>query len=772
MSEEQTKVEANNTMPHRQLATEEVQFIQRQAGDFASQFNMNTEQAEKQLTRGALYSIDADWQTAYNTYAPDEVAAYKIAASYLQAQSKAEGLTFVNQEKEVQAAFTVTSAQNDDKYGLKTALMNPQTRDLYERNARLSGGEMSGDEKGVLVDMLIRPAADVYYLREAVIEKLSNAKRLTEPGDMNLANSPHPLDDLKALTKNLQEDPIGTVGKMKDGVLDGVQEYALTKYMSEMQGDIAKAAKADSKVLVDMGAGAISGMAGVKAAGIVIDAAKASELGVRVLDKANDAAQWGKTQVKAAATWQGGSADLVAAGIGPVGRYLDMGNSPENVPRAGAMHAHAVDPNERFDPDNEKYGNDPKKEKVSERRPATEEELRNVRQGNGRNDLIPGNNDYGFIEKMGHHNIGDDPYNGVKVVRFLNGDVRLFRHADKEIKEINLDEALKVFSNNSQAREHLILDVKDKGGAKQVEQLEQKLTEKIQADTKLATEIIVAMGRVDGHAKQALELLDKGADQFEEAAQQAARARNHLPLDKKWSSDSVNLRPEAAEQAEMYKEYTEALVNFKKEYVRKDAVENGGDASDKNPIIKDLTWNGTMSEHFDMGEVKVELLTYQQKNKGIQQADKPKETVALESNQPSLTKLNESELAEQAIKKANQDRLNSLIDAERQGKALGPQDHMELEVGKQYGAAAAAEAREMMQNNKLGDVLKQYPYKIKNSAIESSGDNQLAITQVDPNHYVNFLNHEKSRETVLARIDEIKAQQTNQQQLSDDPQFS
>ncbi len=617
MSETVTKTDGNNMLPHRQLVAEEVQFIKQQTADFAERFNLTSAQAEKQLTRGALYSIDADWQKTYQTNTPDEFAGYKIAATYLQAQSKAQSLIFTNQEKDIQAAFTVTPAQNDEKYGLRAALLNPQIRDLYERNARLTN-----DEKSLLPELLVRPMVDAYILHEAAIEKLAGIKKVTEPGDMNLANAPHPIDGLKKLTNSLIEDPIGTLGKMKDGMLDGVQNYVLTKYISEMQGDIVKASQADAKAVVDVGTGVVSGYAGVKAASFALDAVKASEVGVLAIDKANDAAQLMKDkleQAKTALLLHGGANGLVAPRVGPVGLYLDMGNPEDNVPKAGIMMAHSIDKNEGDDFQNPKYGNNLKAEKA-EIISATEEELRNVRQGRGRNHSVPGYE--GIIDQMYAHNIGDNAYNGIKAVKFLNeSEIKFFRHEDTKIEQISLNQALDVFKGNNQAQHELLESVKNLGGNKQIEQLKQDLSVKVQTGSKLAADLIVAIGNTDHQANWALNLLNQGADGFKEAADAASRAK-YSAIEKKWSADGHTLRPEVAEQAKLYQDYRQALVDFKIAQVKQQAIETGADATNQNPLIKSLNTEGYSSEYFDMTKVKADLLAYQDKRK-VMESTKP-----------------------------------------------------------------------------------------------------------------------------------------------------
>jgi len=56
-------VDTNN----RQLHPSEAKFIESNAEKYAAQRGISTDQAQEELTRGALYANDAGWNTAYNT---------------------------------------------------------------------------------------------------------------------------------------------------------------------------------------------------------------------------------------------------------------------------------------------------------------------------------------------------------------------------------------------------------------------------------------------------------------------------------------------------------------------------------------------------------------------------------------------------------------------------------------------------------------------------------------------------------------------------------
>jgi len=78
-------VDANN----RQLHPEEAALIKQLAQDYAKENGISITEAEKRLTRGALYNIDVGWQSSINNYIDDkEIQTYQQAYNYLTNQTR------------------------------------------------------------------------------------------------------------------------------------------------------------------------------------------------------------------------------------------------------------------------------------------------------------------------------------------------------------------------------------------------------------------------------------------------------------------------------------------------------------------------------------------------------------------------------------------------------------------------------------------------------------------------------------------------------------
>lgn len=134
----------------------------------------------------------------------------------------------------------------------------------------------------------------------------------------------------------------------------------------------------------------------------------------------------------------------------------------------------------------------------------------------------------------------------------------------------------------------------------------------------------------------------------------------------------------------------DALVKFEIASIRLNELKHGGDASINNPIIANLTRNGTASEHFYSKDVMNELKRYTPN-----QAVNHEEVAA--------------KIAFDATKQAHAKRLEFLLDLEGQGKALSPPQSVEINIGKQYGPDAAANARDLMSNGGINKVRDLYP---------------------------------------------------------------
>ena len=249
---------------NRQLHPQEASFIKSKADAYAKLKGITAEQAEQELTRGALYANDADWQKAYATYTPEEVEKLKTAAVYLQDQAKTSGLTFTTTEGTQQAAFTSNSAQfNNSKYLATQAFSDAQTRDLYATQAAISLQEMGmvgGAKFGI-------NAAQGFGagIPAGAIESLKSYSSLLDPATYSkLADS----------VKAMMDDPSGTMKKLTSSLQGHTQDAVIGIYIDLLQKDSAafgeSAGKIFGSVLVEVAlAGVTAG--GAKAVGIAAE---------------------------------------------------------------------------------------------------------------------------------------------------------------------------------------------------------------------------------------------------------------------------------------------------------------------------------------------------------------------------------------------------------------------------------------------------------------------------------------------------------------------
>lgn len=195
-----------------------------------------------------------------------------------------------------------------------------------------------------------------------------------------------------------------------------------------------------------------------------------------------------------------------------------------------------------------------------------------------------------------------------------------------------------------------------------------------------------------------------------------------------------------------YDGHGDALVKFQIASVRLDALKHGGDASIKNPVIADLTKNGTASEHFYSGEIMRELKQFNpQQMHDYQTAAR--------------------DMATDATKAAHENRLNMLQKLQDEGKPLTSQQVLEVNIGRTYGPDAAANARELMTNGQGDKVRVLYPEKegsagadMTRSQVEKAADGRVNLSDA-----VNHLEHPQAKAIVLARIAE-QQEQTQQRQ--------
>lgn len=158
-------------------------------------------------------------------------------------------------------------------------------------------------------------------------------------------------------------------------------------------------------------------------------------------------------------------------------------------------------------------------------------------------------------------------------------------------------------------------------------------------------------------------------------------------------------------QFNRYAGHEEALIKFEIASIKLDALKYGGDASVNNPIISDLLKNGKDSSHFYTKNVMDEVNKY-------------------DASIPSTFNRDEIILA---TKLAHENRLKFLSEAETSGRVLTPAEQMELKVGSQYGADAAAHARQLIKNGEIEEANVLYshrnnePEAIDKTSIEATG---------------------------------------------------
>lgn len=197
----------------------------------------------------------------------------------------------------------------------------------------------------------------------------------------------------------------------------------------------------------------------------------------------------------------------------------------------------------------------------------------------------------------------------------------------------------------------------------------------------------------------------------------------------------------------------DALVRFQIASIKLDELKHGGDASINNPVIADLTKKGIESEHFYSTNVMNELKKFN-------------------PNQSQNHQEIATELASDATKAAHENRLNSLLELQEEGKPLPSQQMAEVDVGKHYGPDAAANARELMANGQGSRIREIYPEHATNAgqqAVKPDADKPEADKpgndRVSLNDALNHLAHPEAKTIVLARIAEQK-EQVNQHHAS------
>ena len=195
-----------------------------------------------------------------------------------------------------------------------------------------------------------------------------------------------------------------------------------------------------------------------------------------------------------------------------------------------------------------------------------------------------------------------------------------------------------------------------------------------------------------------------------------------------------------------YEGHGDALVRFQIASIKLDALKHGGDASINNPVITDLTKKGIESEHFYSTNVMNELKRFNPDQSYNHQA------IA-------------AEFATYATKAAHENRLNSLLELQKEGKPLTSQQTAEVNVGLHYGPDAAANARALTAHGQGSRMREIYPEHAANGELQSVKPDAEKVEADKPsndrvslNDAINHLANPEAKTIVLARLVEQKEQ--------------
>ncbi|NVM78453.1 filamentous hemagglutinin [Duganella sp. SG902] len=248
---------------NRQLHPQEASFIKSKVKDYAILKGISPEQAELELTRGALFANDADWQKAYATYTPEEVERLKEAGAYLQNQAKVAGLTFTTADGK-QAAFTSTKAQfSNGNYLAVQAITDPQTRNLYAAQAAISFTDMGWSGAATFTANTAKGFGS--GVPQGVMTSLEGYASLLDKETYS---------KLVDAVNVMVADPKATMTKLAASLKGQAQDAAIALYIDWLQRDSAALGESSGKMfggaLVDFAMSAV----GAKAAGLAIDSAE------------------------------------------------------------------------------------------------------------------------------------------------------------------------------------------------------------------------------------------------------------------------------------------------------------------------------------------------------------------------------------------------------------------------------------------------------------------------------------------------------------------
>lgn len=273
-------VDANN----RQLHPEEAVLIEQLAQDYAQKNGISITEAEKRLTRGALYNIDVGWQNSINNYIDaQEIQTYQQAYNYLTNQTRdisvydlSNQISLANQPvpevsdptlpSAVLDTITVTASENavlgfegqrEDYYldtaangftatkedfnnqtlFMNTAYADEQTAVLYDKSANMKfGTDISAKEAAMMygANNVANIAGLISGANKAIDNNVETIKAEANKSAKDHLNdaitvSKNIVETVKGATSNVVNDPNGTWDSAVDKAGQS-QEGALTEW--------------------------------------------------------------------------------------------------------------------------------------------------------------------------------------------------------------------------------------------------------------------------------------------------------------------------------------------------------------------------------------------------------------------------------------------------------------------------------------------------------------------------------------------------------------
>ena len=305
----------NNRMLHR----EEVDLIQNLAKEYAKEKGISLEEAETQLTRGALYNIDEGWKDAFDSKLDaSDIAEYNLAYQYLLAQTKDGSVdeinsnfyNYTNSKGTIVVIGRLNSSaghisdselQKADSYigeagkGFIATAEDFKNKDIFLTNTLAGntneGSEYYNDKKEFIHNSAAIKDSEISFfegLSSSVDRDISEAKGAVIGVGTGAKDTvigiyeflKHPIDNTKELISaaaDAVKNPAQTAKNVSEGIDQGLEKYNTTIDLYKMQKD--EGAEAEYKANIAgqvLGAGGV-GVAGKKGAEAVVDSVKKAQ---------------------------------------------------------------------------------------------------------------------------------------------------------------------------------------------------------------------------------------------------------------------------------------------------------------------------------------------------------------------------------------------------------------------------------------------------------------------------------------------------------------